>query len=88
MNGNLGRVPTGLNKETRKKLGKSVAVKLADRLLARRKVLGFSQQELSALAGINTSSVKRMEKGEGDPMLSLIEAVATALRVQVSELIG
>ncbi|MCB9458112.1 MAG: helix-turn-helix transcriptional regulator [Anaerolineaceae bacterium] len=48
---------------------------------------GFSQAELSRIAGISVSYLSLLERGKRDPNLSTVEDIAQALEVPVSILV-
>lgn len=54
-------------------------------LKAIRQQRGLSQEQLAALAGVNASTVCRIERGH-ETKLSTLRAVARALRVPVAEI--
>lgn len=51
-----------------------------------RSACGISQEELSFLANLSTSHVSRLERGVKSPTLGVVQKVAKALGVSVSEL--
>jgi transcriptional regulator with XRE-family HTH domain len=64
-------------------------VPFARQLRKLREVAGMSQQSLAVSAGLSVSLVSQIERGSrGDPRMSTIIALATALRVSLDELVG
>ena len=68
--------------------GKSFGQRLGARLRARREALGMSQAELGEKAGISANYVGVLERGLKLPTLDTLVALAKALGVPVSELLG
>jgi transcriptional regulator with XRE-family HTH domain len=56
------------------------------RLKTLRTSMNLSQEELANLAEIPLSQIGRIERGEGNPTLSTINALAIALNLPISEL--
>jgi transcriptional regulator with XRE-family HTH domain len=54
---------------------------LARNLFAARTAMNMSQDQLAEAAGISRATVVQLESGEGDPRLSTLAALATALTV-------
>lgn len=52
-----------------------------------RKAVGWNQSELAHHAGLQTSAVSRVERGEGAPTLHTMARIAAALKVELSSLI-
>jgi transcriptional regulator with XRE-family HTH domain len=51
-----------------------------------RSTCGISQEELSFLADLSTSYVSRLERGIKSPTIGVVQKIAKALGVSVSEL--
>jgi transcriptional regulator with XRE-family HTH domain len=68
--------------------GKSVSARLGARLRARREALGLSQAELAENADISANYVGVLERGLKLPTLDKLFALAKALGVPASELLG
>jgi transcriptional regulator with XRE-family HTH domain len=66
----------------------SVAHYLASNLTALRKNKGLSQQQLAAYAGMPRSTITHMESGGGNPSLTNLCKIATALGVRIEELLS
>ncbi|MCS7460830.1 helix-turn-helix domain-containing protein [Paenibacillus doosanensis] len=64
------------------KIAELVGAKIRDFRLER----GFSQERLAFKAGLNTSYIGQLERGEKSPTLDSLEKVATALDVSLEEL--
>lgn len=60
---------------------------LGRRIRVRRMILGMSREALAAESGVATSTLQSLEKGEREPMLGTVAAVAHALAVPVDELL-
>ena len=61
--------------------------RMAKRLKAVRAERGLTQQQLAERAGISGGYYARLERGEQDPTLSVIERLAKALGVKVGRLL-
>ncbi len=61
---------------------------MADVIRARRAVLGLSQTDLAASAGVNVRQIARYEAGEQQPVLSVAAALADALDISLNQLAG
>ncbi|MGE4043370.1 MAG: helix-turn-helix domain-containing protein [Acetobacteraceae bacterium] len=59
----------------------------AENLLAARKAAGLTQVQLSEGSGVSQSHISQLEKGNLEPRLSTILALAGALKVEVGALI-
>jgi DNA-binding XRE family transcriptional regulator len=57
--------------------------RLAGQLIARRRELGMTQQQLAAASGIHQSEISRIEGGNGNPTLKTIGALAHALGTEL-----
>lgn len=51
-----------------------------------RKARGLSQVELAEMAGCNQATISKLERGEMNVTLEVIDAIATALKVEPVEL--
>ena len=58
------------------------------RLRAIRMQQGMSLRALKAATGVAVSHLQKLEAGQGDPQLSTLRKLATALTISVAELIG
>ena len=61
--------------------------RMARRLKAARIEDGLTQQQLAERAGISSGYYARLERGEQDPPLTVIEKLAKALGVKVRSLL-
>lgn len=62
---------------------------IGERVRTRRKALHLSQEEVARRAGVSLNQVNRLERGEiVDPHFSTLAGLATALNMQISELVG
>ncbi len=68
--------------------GKSFGARLGARLRARREALGLSQAELAEKVRISPNYVSVLERGLKLPALDTLVALAKALGVPVSDLLG
>ena len=59
---------------------------LGMRIVYLRKQLGWSQEDLALEAGINKNYLSDLERGRRNPTLRVLEKIAIALRIDVSEL--
>ena len=57
------------------------------RLRTRREELGISQADLAKRAGISREYLGRLERAQQDPTLGMLEKLAKALKVKVTELL-
>ncbi|WP_422858474.1 serine hydrolase [Flagellimonas sp. S174] len=60
---------------------------IAKNLVYQRKLKGFTQQELSARTEVTVRTIQRIEKGEVSPHLQTINLLATALEIEVEDLL-
>lgn len=58
--------------------------RLAGQLIARRRKLCMTQQQLAASSGIHQSEISRIESGNGNPTLKTLGALTGALGVELS----
>ncbi len=61
---------------------------LGDRLRARRTGLGMTLAEVAEKAGLSIPYVSNLERGRGNPTIDALRAIAVALDVSVSDLLG
>ncbi len=52
-------------------------------ILQRRKALRVTQPDLAALAGISVNSLYKIERGEANPTLELVDKIATVLGLEL-----
>src|SRR5918993_3176684 len=72
----------------RPKPTREVPVSIGERVRAGRKALHLSQEEVARRAGVSLNQVNRLERGEiVDPHFSTLAGLATALEMQISELV-
>ncbi len=62
----------------------SLAEQAGLQLLRARKAAGLSQQELAGRCGLDQAAISRLERGRGNPTLSLLEDVASQLGVHIT----
>ncbi len=60
---------------------------LAMNLKLRRVELGFSQEEVAALSGIERARVGQIERGEANPTLRSLASLAAAVQLDPAELL-
>lgn len=60
---------------------------LAENLFYQRKLKGFTQRELSDRSNVTVRTIQRIEKGQTTPHLQTIKMLATALEIDVNELL-
>ncbi len=58
-------------------------LRLAGQLIARRRELRMTQQQLAAASGIHQSEISRIEGGNGNPTLKTLGALAHALGAEI-----
>lgn len=63
-----------------------VKVALGKKIRARRQKLGITQEELADRAGVHPTYLSAIERGERNPALENLYAIATALDVTLAEL--
>ena len=56
-------------------------------LIFQRKLKGYSQEKLSEMTQVTVRTIQRIEKGEVNPHLQTIKLLATALSIEVDDLI-
>ncbi|WP_082518931.1 helix-turn-helix domain-containing protein [Leifsonia sp. Leaf336] len=61
--------------------------RLGENVRDRRKAAQLSQADLAALSGLDTSTVSRLERGELNPTLTTLLALAITLECEAFELI-
>jgi transcriptional regulator with XRE-family HTH domain len=69
-----------------KSTSSSLLASLGERVRGRRKELGLSQEALADLAGIDRSHMGKIERGERNVTVLNVERIATALQVDVWDL--
>ena len=57
------------------------------RLRQRRLALGFNQESVALLAGLNVSNYARIDRGHGNPTMYTLIRLAAVLQVELSELL-
>lgn len=60
---------------------------LGEELRARRLAKGFSQEGLADRAGLHRNFVGLLERGQRNPTLLTLEAIASALKTSISDLL-
>ncbi|WP_109301274.1 serine hydrolase [Aquimarina sp. AU474] len=60
---------------------------IAKNLIYQRKLKGYSQEELSAKTQVTIRTIQRIEKGDVNPHLQTIKLLATALDIEVEDLL-
>lgn len=63
-----------------------VGARVAQNLAHYRQLGGLTQQQLAIAAHISRATVNLIESGQGDPRLSTVELLATALGVDATDL--
>lgn len=63
-------------------------MEMAEVIRQRRADLGLSQAQLAKAAGIDARQVRRYESGDQQPLVTVALAIADALNISVSELVG
>ena len=58
--------------------------RLARQLIVIRKQLGWTQQQLAKVSGVQQSEISRIERGQGNPTYSTLEALARAANMTVT----
>ncbi len=73
------------DKEVRKKYDElSAEFAIAEAVIAKRIEQGMSQSELATKVGTKQSAISRLESGNYNPSIKLLEKVATALNLKLS----
>ena len=67
---------------------KRVQAIVATRIRELREGRGLSQEELADLAGCHRTYISMLERGRGNPSLSLLVEISEALGVRVTDLFG
>lgn len=60
----------------------------ARNLRLRRRISGLSQERLAEFAGLDRNYIGKLEREESSPTLDTLEALATALQIDVEKLIA
>ncbi|NHN24375.1 helix-turn-helix domain-containing protein [Flavobacterium jejuense] len=60
---------------------------ISKKLIYQRKLKGYSQEELSEKTQVTVRTIQRIEKGDVTPHLQTIKLLATALHIEVEDLI-
>jgi len=60
---------------------------VAARMRESRRAQGLSQEELADRAGSHRTYIGMLERGEGNPSLSVLTSIAEALDIEVAELV-
>lgn len=60
---------------------------LGEHVRQKRKLLGISQEELAFRAGLDRTYVSQIERGIGNPSLTVLLRLAAVLRVKIQELV-
>jgi XRE family transcriptional regulator, regulator of sulfur utilization len=68
-------------------MSEAIANYLASNLRSLREARGWSQQQLADASGVPRPTVAHLESGEGNPTLSVLVRVATALGVSLEHLV-
>lgn len=63
-------------------------MKLNEQVVASRKALGYTQEQLAALANVTVRTIQRIESGESVPRSFTLKAIATALNIPFELLNG
>jgi transcriptional regulator with XRE-family HTH domain len=58
------------------------------RLRERRLALGFKQESVALLAGLNVSNYARIDRGHGNPTMYTLIRLAAVLQIELSELLA
>ena len=73
--------------EERRKPSQSLTGVLAENVRAGRLSMGLSQESFATLCGLHRTFVGSIERGERNASLSTLEVLATALKVDVPQLL-
>jgi transcriptional regulator with XRE-family HTH domain len=63
-------------------------VGLGDRLRRLRKGKGPSQLELEQLSGVSNTTIQEIERGDGNPTVETLQALADALDCEIEDFLG
>jgi transcriptional regulator with XRE-family HTH domain len=66
--------------------GSPLARRLGAAIIAKRRILGLSQEQLAARAGLHRTYLAGVEGGKRNPSLQALDQIATGLGVPLSEL--
>lgn len=61
---------------------------VGEKIRARRKYLGMSQESLADKAGVSALTVVRVENGRYEPRIETLRNLSEALSVPINELLG
>ncbi len=71
---------------TKREAAARIKIVLGETVRARRKRLGLSQEELAHRAGVHATYLSAIERGERNPALENLYALANALNITLSKL--
>lgn len=58
--------------------------KIGDEIKRRRKLLNITQKTLSELAGVGINTLTKMERGEANPTIDVLERVLNTLGMEIN----
>lgn len=61
---------------------------LCENIATQRKKLGLTQNRLARMLGVSAQAVSKWERGISCPDISLLDEIANALQISLSELLG
>ena len=64
-----------------------ISAKFANKLIAIRKEKGLTQEALALLCGIDRTYIGRLERGERNPSLLILDKIAKGLEMEISQLL-
>lgn len=59
------------------------SVQIGETIKRRRKELGFTQPHLAELAGISTNTLYKLERGQSNPSLEVLNKLAEVLGMEI-----
>lgn len=60
-----------------------LAVLLGEAIRRRRKELGITQPRLAEIAGVSTNTLYKLERGQGNPSLDVLNKIADVLGMEL-----
>lgn len=63
-------------------------MRIGENIKKRRKERGFTQKDLAAVSNLSQCYLSQLERGDKNPSMSTITALAASLKITIGELVG